>query len=119
MTVREWLAENEQVRYLITFTCYGAHLHGEDGAIDRLHNTPGGPLPAADTNRVKDVMRLMDQAPYLFDLQRREIVLEAVREVCSHRAWSLWAAHVRTNHVHAVVEGGVKPEKCMNDFKTY
>ena len=35
------------------------------------------------------------------------------------RNWSLWAAHVRTNHVHAVVEAEVRPEMIMNAFKSY
>ena len=46
-------------------------------------------------------------------------VLDALREVCLHRGWSLWAAHVRTNHVHVVVEADVRPEKVMNAFKSY
>ena len=29
------------------------------------------------------------------------------------------AAHVRTNHVHAIVEAEVRPEKIMNEFKAY
>jgi len=36
-----------------------------------------------------------------------------------HRGWSLLAAHVRTNHVHAIVEADVRPEKVMNEFKSY
>jgi REP element-mobilizing transposase RayT len=35
------------------------------------------------------------------------------------RGWGLLAAHVRTNHVHAVVEADVRPEKVMNSFKSY
>jgi REP element-mobilizing transposase RayT len=31
----------------------------------------------------------------------------------------LLAAHVRTSHVHAVVEADVEPEKIMADFKVY
>ncbi len=38
---------------------------------------------------------------------------------CLHRNWSLWAAHVRTNHVHAIVEADVAPESVMNAFKSY
>ena len=41
------------------------------------------------------------------------------REVCVHRGWSLLAAHVRSNHVHAVVEAEVPPERVMGDFKAY
>jgi REP element-mobilizing transposase RayT len=61
----------------------------------------------------------MDQAPYNLDQSRRDAVLEAIREVCAHRGWSLLAAHVRSNHVHTVVEAQVPPERVMHDFKTY
>jgi REP element-mobilizing transposase RayT len=37
---------------------------------------------------------------------------------CSDRHWSL-PAHVRTNHVHLVVEADVRPERIMNDLKSY
>ena len=61
----------------------------------------------------------MKQAPYWLDRKSRAAVLEALREVCAHRGWSLLAAHVRTTHVHVVVEAEVRPEKVMNDFKSY
>jgi REP element-mobilizing transposase RayT len=61
----------------------------------------------------------MDQPPYELDSDRRSAVLGALQEVCSHRHWNLLAAHVRTNHVHAIVEGEAPPEKVMNDFKSY
>jgi REP element-mobilizing transposase RayT len=61
----------------------------------------------------------MKQAPYLLDRDSRTAVLGALREVCLHRHWNLLAAHVRTNHVHAVVDAEVQPEKVMNDFKSY
>lgn len=63
----------------------------------------------------------MTQKPYLLaDDQRRLAVLEAIRGVCRHRSWNLLAVHVRTNHVHVVVEvEHVSPEKVMNDFKSY
>jgi len=63
--------------------------------------------------------RHMDQAPYLLDRDRRVIVLDALREVCRHRGWILWAAHVRHNHVHVVVEADERPEKVMNALKSY
>jgi hypothetical protein len=31
--------------YLLTFACYGCHLHGDEaGSVDRGHNVPGSPL---------------------------------------------------------------------------
>jgi REP element-mobilizing transposase RayT len=108
------------MRYFITFACYGAHLHGdESGSVDRHHNVPGSRLAEANPERVAVKRLQMDQAPYLLDRHRRATVLDALREVCLHCGWSLWAAHVRTNHVHAVVEAEVRPEKIMHAFKSY
>ena len=61
----------------------------------------------------------MDQAPYYLDAPRRQAVLEAIREVCAYRKWSLLAAHVRSNHVHIVVEAEIPPERVLNDLKAY
>jgi REP element-mobilizing transposase RayT len=40
-------------------------------------------------------------------------------ERCRERQWSLLAAHVRTNHVHIVVEAEARPERVMNDLKSF
>jgi REP element-mobilizing transposase RayT len=61
----------------------------------------------------------MDQKPYLLDAVRRVAILAALREVCVFRSWGLLAAHVRTTHVHAIVEAAAQPEKVMSDFKSY
>jgi REP element-mobilizing transposase RayT len=61
----------------------------------------------------------MDQPAYAMDQNRREAVLASLRERCSERRWSLLAAHVRTNHVHLVVEAEARPERVMNDLKSY
>ena len=105
---------------LITFTCYGCHLHGDkSGSVDREHKPPGSPALDADPARIAAENERMDQPPYHLDHVRRVAVLEAIQEVCSHRRWNLLAAHVRTNHVHTVVEAEVPPEQAMHDFKAY
>jgi REP element-mobilizing transposase RayT len=53
------------------------------------------------------------------DRSRREVVLAALLERCQQRQWTLLAAHVRTNHVHMVVEAEARPERVMNDVKSY
>lgn len=76
--------------YLITFSCYGAHLHGDDrGSVDRQ------------------------------DAPRRHTVLGATRQTCEYRGWMLLAAHVRTTHVHVVIAALERPEKIMSDLKRY
>jgi REP element-mobilizing transposase RayT len=61
----------------------------------------------------------MKQSEYRLDESHRDIVLQTVQEVAMHRHWQLWAAHVRGNHLHAVVSAGCKPEKVMSDFKSW
>ena len=108
------------MRYFITFACYGAHLHGdESGSVDRHHSVFGSRLAERNPERVPIKRQQMDQAPYLLDSDRRTAALCALREVCLHRSWVLLAAHVRTNHVHVVVEADVRPAMAMNTFKAY
>ena len=61
----------------------------------------------------------MQQAPFEMRAATRSVVLQAVREVCDHKAWQLLAAHVRTNHVHIVMDGEATPEAALNVFKAY
>ena len=106
--------------YLITFTCYGARLHGNPkGSVDRRHNIPGTPVLPPDERRLHTAQELMTGPPYELDENRRLLVLQAIQEVCQYRAWSLLAAHVRTNHVHVLVQALSPPEKVLNDFKAY
>jgi REP element-mobilizing transposase RayT len=108
------------VTYLITFACYGCRLHGdESGSVDPAHNVPGTPTLEANPVRAASAGQRMDQPPYHLDQIRRDAVLEAIHEVCEYRGWTLLAAHVRSNHVHAVVEAEALPERVMNDFKVY
>jgi REP element-mobilizing transposase RayT len=108
------------VTYLITFVCYGSHLHGsESGSTDREHNVPGTPILEANPSRAAVESKRMNQEPYILDPIRRDAVLEAIKEVCTHRDWILLAAHVRSSHVHTVVSADVPPERVMGDFKAY
>jgi len=61
----------------------------------------------------------MLQAPYVLDAESRAVVLAAIQNHCVHRSWTLLAAHVRSNHVHVVVEAEAPPERIMNEFKSY
>ena len=61
----------------------------------------------------------MLQGPYVLDGEARAVVLASLRGHCAQRGWNLLAAHVRSNHVHAVVEAEIRPERIMNEFKSY
>jgi REP element-mobilizing transposase RayT len=61
----------------------------------------------------------LKQEPFALDEAQRAIVLEAIENVCRFKHWQLRAAHVRSNHVHTVVDADVAPELAMNAFKAY
>ena len=106
--------------YLITFACYGCHMHGnESGPVDRAHNVSGTPILQEDSALAAFEARRIDQSPYYLDQVRRDAVWEAIQVVCAHRGWSLLAAHVRSNHVPTVVDAEIPPERIMSDFKAY
>jgi REP element-mobilizing transposase RayT len=105
--------------YLITFSCYGWHLPGQEGAVDRDHNVPGSRLREPRAKLHQYVAASLKQEPFELDADQRAVTLEAIREVCRYKKWLLLAAHVRTNHVHTVVEAAVAPEFVMNTFKSY
>jgi len=108
------------VTYLITFACYGCHLHGDgSGSVDPSHNVPGTPVLHPDSARTAWEERRMDQPAYGMDQVRRDAVLKAMQEVCGCRGWNLLAAHIRSHHVHTVVEAEAEPERIMNDCKAY
>ncbi len=106
--------------YLITFTCYGTRLHGDPSltvsTLKNIYNTP-------KIKHSEQLLRLkhtrMKQPLYTMDKNRRKAVLEAIIEVCKYRKWRLLAAHIRSSHVHIIVNGYNTPEKMMNDFKAY
>lgn len=106
--------------YLITFSTYGAWLHGEfDGSVDLEHNRPGTPTLRPDPIRLRHEQRLLLTQPVRLSDQMRFVVGEAVDEVCTYRKWRLHACNVRTNHVHVVVTASEVPERVMSQLKAY
>ena len=108
------------MRYFITFTCYGARLHGDElGSVDRGHNLVGSRPLEPNPQRAMVERQRMLQYPYLLDREDRAVVIASLRGHCAHRGWMRWAAHVKSNHVHAIVEAEIRPERIMNEFKFY
>ena len=106
--------------YLITFSCYGHWLHGDERAsIDRNHNKIGTPFVKPNRQRHEFELSQMSQPPIIFNEEQRLLVEKTIREVCEYKAWELLAINVRTNHVHIVVTADVPPENVMNYYKRY
>ena len=105
--------------YLLTFTCYGSYIPGQQGAIDRDHHVPGSRVPGPRPKLRQHVDAFPKQARYEMHQDERVIILTAITEVCRHKCWRLLAAQVRSNHVHTVVDADVAPEAVVNALKSY
>jgi len=89
------------VAYLLTFTTYGSWLHGDPRGSHRH----GRGYQPPDERLFEYRRAQLTQSPVVLCERRRAIVLAAIVETCSVRAWPLAAAHVRPEHVHVVVAG--------------
>src|SRR4030065_2587823 len=91
--------------YHITVRCYGTRLLGdEEGSVHHSENIFGSPMLPFKPGLRRHEENLMDQSLYEMDSERRQIVLESVKQTCTFRGWELYAVHVRSNHWHVVVQ---------------
>jgi REP element-mobilizing transposase RayT len=105
--------------YLITFTCYGTYIPGQQGAIDRECNLLGARMPELRPRLRQSLDLSLKQAPFEINSSQRTIALKAIVDVCTHKRWLLHAVHIRSNHVHIVIDADVAPELAMTAFKAY
>lgn len=111
---------SEPLAFLLTWTTYGAWLHGDPrGSIER-----GGTksLPKLiEPNEALYALRRsqMKHPPLLLDAPRRNAVQAAIEEHCKFKQWKLFGLAVRTNHVHVVVGATQQPSRILNALKAW
>jgi hypothetical protein len=106
--------------YLLTFNCYGSRLPGDErGWVERARGEQRGGYHEPNPSLNRYCRSAMKQEPYLLDLPKANIVLEAIREVCRFRDWDLITAHVRTTHAHVIVDRLQNVDRAIVDFKSY
>lgn len=104
--------------YFITFSSYGTHLHGnKNESIDRNHNQYGTDRIPSQPHLERYESESLKNSPVAFSQNHRQIILESIMRVCGYYNWHLFAVHVRTNHVHAIVSADTPPEKILHGFK--
>lgn len=106
--------------YLLTFSTYGTHLPGSaKGWVDAQHRIPGSPVCAPDP-RVEGYWKSrLNETPWVLDYDARRLTLQTIVTVCERRQWPIYAVHVRTNHIHAVISAEVTPERVLCDLKAH
>jgi REP element-mobilizing transposase RayT len=106
--------------YFITFHTHGTWLHGDErGSMDKAHNAPGTPRLRPDEKRQQRARAVMRNPPVVLTEPARKLVRDAIQRVVEHRAWTVHALAVCTNHVHIVVSAPERPELVMNALKSW
>ena len=107
--------------YFLTFSTYGTHLPGDlRGWVRKLQPAPGTKqaLPCPNLE-LHITTTLVPDAFHLSTLEQQNCVLHAIQETCRYKEWRLIAAHVRTDHVHCLLQGLVTPEVMLSTLKAY
>ena len=109
---------SQPAAYLITFSCYGTRLHGdESGSVDRLHYVFGTPHLAPNKNLERVSLSHLRESPYELDSARQKVVLRSIWDTCLLSEWELHAAHIRTTHTHSIVSADCDPKSITGQFK--
>ena len=108
------------IAYHITFTTYGTWLHGDNrGSVDKDNNQYGSDFVKPNLVLIKKEQCALKNPPVTLSQSQRRIALKAILDVCRFESWCAYAVHVRSNHIHIVVNGDEKPEDMLVKFKRY
>jgi hypothetical protein len=109
---------SEAIGVLLTFTTYGTHLHGADtSSVSRNRRNWGSPTLPSNPVWQDQARRLMPEPEFSLGPQDRGVVLTSIIDACSYRAWQLLCVHIRTNHVHAILQTDVPVDRALSYLK--
>ena len=60
-----------------------------------------------------------NETAFLLDEKMRETVLQSMMKTTRYLCWKMFAIHVRTNHVHLVLQSNASKEETMGKLKQY
>ena len=102
---------NTPIAYFLTFTVRGSWRHGDSRGSWKRNGRFVEPDPNINSAPNKNV-------PHYFSGEERQVIENAMKEVCDERQWILHEKSVLRNHVHVVVTApDILPEKVMKLLK--
>ena len=117
--------------WFLTWTTYGSWLPGDQRgfvgeAVDedgqrRPHNEPHSPSAMPSAALAQFSREQLVGPPILLNVSQADALLEQFLETTAYRRWLLVAVGIMRTHLHTVigVTGDPKPEKILNDLKSY
>ena len=117
----EYAGNEFPLAYLITIRTFGTWLHGDErGSVNRNRKSARESKRRDVNVPLKERMaETLDAEPVVLDRAQRKAVQDAIREVCHHRGYLLYALNARSNHGHVVVHAKAKPERVADSLKGY
>jgi REP element-mobilizing transposase RayT len=95
-------------------------LHGDErGSVDPKHNKFGTPRINANPNLQKVMRSQCAESAFILNKSQRETVLQSIINTAQFFKWNLIGAHIRSNHVHVIVQSTISKEKTMAKLKAY
>ncbi len=114
------MQEKNAWAYFLTFRTYATFLHGDERlSVDRFHNNPGFPKISSDIQLKKTMQDSCKEEAFVLNAPQRETTLQSFIKTCDYFSWNLFAAHVRTNHAHIILQSNIVKEKTMLKLKAY
>ncbi|WP_407674122.1 transposase [Paludibaculum fermentans] len=55
--------------------------------------------------------------PYVLERPHRKLILETICNACKTWNWALLAAHIRSTHLHVILDTSATPERSMGELK--
>ena len=99
---------------MVTFTTYGTWLQGDERGFVK-----DGRISEASEGLEQDNKKRQSSEEVTLKKKQREIVRSAILREAEKIRENVLAISVRSNHVHAVIEGGGKPvDMVVNRLKT-
>jgi REP element-mobilizing transposase RayT len=107
---------SQPLTYLLTWTCYGTWLPGDDRGWTKWQQGEVIPQPLlADWCRKR-----MNETPVVLGNIQRKIVHDTIKRHCELRSWKLHAVNCRSNHCHVVVTANSHDgEQVRDQFKSW
>jgi REP element-mobilizing transposase RayT len=106
--------------YFITFTCYGTWLHfNKRLSVDPKHNVYGTRRIEFNNLLFEKKKNKLHHEPFVMNHAQRRNVLQTILSVCEYCHWRLFAANVRSNHLHMVIQSEQSKEYVMTKIKAY
>ena len=106
--------------YILTCRTYGSWVHGDPrSSVDRNHNEFATSRIKPNLGLQKAMQNSCTEDIFLLNAMQRKTVLQSIIDTCRFANWHLHAAHVRSNHMHIVLQTQKEPEQAMVSIKAY